>query len=260
MKRYIKIWKILIYISAQIALTSRFGAAIFILAKLIRFLFFFLLLLVLGSKTSTIAGFTLWQMVFFYVTFNLVDALAQFFLREVYRFRYYVVSGDFDYILTKPMSPLFRSLLGGSDILDIPMLILSLLFLIIAALHIGPITSLGVFMYLLLIGNAFLIAFSFHIFVLVIGILTTEVDNVLFLYRDLTQMGRVPVDIYQEPLRGFITFIIPVGIMMTFPAKALMGLISPSTFIISFLIGGVFFLVSLSLWRFSLRHYSSASS
>ena len=101
---------------------------------------------------------------------------------------------------------------------------------------------------------------SFHILVLAIGVITTEVDNTLWLFRDITQMGRFPIDIYQNPLRSFITFVIPVGVMVTFPAKAAMGLLSFNSVLISVGIGVAFLYLSIMFWRFSLKKYSSASS
>jgi ABC-2 type transport system permease protein len=125
---------------------------------------------------------------------------------------------------------------------------------------IGNLTILNFTFYILLLINAFLIATAFHIAVLALGILTTEIDNTIMLYRDITRMGTVPIDIYKEPLRGFLTFIIPVGVMMTFPAKALMGLLSAQMVIFSFLISGIFLWGSLRFWKYALKHYSSASS
>lgn len=259
-KRYLRIWWLMTIHAAHIALLSRFGAVIFILGKILRFFLFLLFVVVLVSKTKTIVGYSLWQVIFFYATFNLIDTIAQFVFREVYRFRSYVVSGDFDYFLTKPMSPLFRSLFGGSDVLDFPMLFLSLAFVVVSGLHIAEISVTQGLLYILLLLNAFFIALAFHILVLALGILTTEVDNTLFLYRDLTQMGRLPIDVYTEPIRGFLTFIIPVGIMITFPAKAFMGILSITGIIVSLFVGSMFLFFSYTFWQFSLRHYASASS
>lgn len=258
--KYLKIWWTMTKIASQIAFVSRFGAVIFILGKVLRFGFFLLFLILLISKTKAIVGYEIWQIIFFFATFNLVDTVVQLFLREVYRFRSYVVSGDFDYFLVKPISPLFRSLFGGSDVLDILMLVISVGFVIMSIFRIGNISLIGVMLYILLILNALLIATAFHIFILVIGILTTEVDNTLWLYRDITQMGRVPIDIYKEPLSGILTFIIPVGIMMTFPAKSLMGLLSIQSVIIAFLVSTVLLYISLKCWKFAISRYASASS
>ena len=49
----------------------------------------------------------------------LIDVISQFLFREVYRFRPLVVSGEFDLVLVKPVSSLFRSLAGGADVIDL---------------------------------------------------------------------------------------------------------------------------------------------
>ena len=125
-KKYFWLWWSFTSITTQIAFQSRFGAIIFLIGKLLRFAFFLFFLILLVSKTKTIAGYSLWQVIFFFATFNLIDAIPQFLWREVYRFRTYVVRGFFDYIITKPISPLFRSLFGGSDILDLFILLISI--------------------------------------------------------------------------------------------------------------------------------------
>lgn len=258
--KYLKVWWIMTIRASQVAFSSRFSALIFIVGKILRFLFFLMFIIILASKTKVISGYSIWEIIFFFATFNLVDTIAQLFLREVYRFRSYVVSGDFDYFLIKPLSPLFRSLFGGSDVLDMPMLVISIFFILFSEGKIGNVSLFGIGLYILLIFNAFLIAVAFHILVIAVGILTTEVDNTLWLYRDLTQMGRVPIDIYREPLRGILTFAIPVGIMMTFPSKALMGLLSIQSVVIALLVGVILFCGSFKLWQYAIKHYSSASS
>ncbi len=246
--------------ASQTALVSRFGAVLFIIGKILRFALFLFFLILIVHRTGGLASYSAWQVIFFYATFNLIDTIPQFFLREVYRFRSYVVSGDFDYFLAKPISPLFRSLFGGSDILDIPMLVISILFIVISIVNVGGVNLSNIFLYMLLITNAFAIALAIHIMVIAVGVLTTEVDNTIMLYRDTTQMGRIPVDVYREPVSFLITFVIPVGVMMTFPTKALMGLLSWQFIFLSLLISATLVLISLAIWRFALKNYTSVST
>ncbi len=257
---YIRLWWQLTRATTQVAFQSRFGAAVFLIGKFLRFGFFLLFIVILVTKTKGIAGYSFWQVLFFFATFNVLDSIPQFLWREVYRFRSYVLRGFFDYIVTKPVSPLFRCLFGGSDMLDLFILFVSLLFVIYAGMHINGITIGGILWYLFLVGNTLLISLSFHIFVLAVGIITTEVDNAIMLYRDLTQMGRIPIDVYQEPVRGLLTFVIPIGIMMTFPVKALMGLLSFGNIAIAGMFGITLFGFSLFFWQFALRRYASVSS
>lgn len=259
-KKYFKSWLILTSGTTQIAFQSRFGAGIFILAKLLRYLFFLFFLYVLTAKTKTIAGYSFAQVVLFYATYNLVDTTSQLLFRDVYRFRVQIINGLFDYVLLKPFSPLFKSLFGGVDLLDLPIFFLSVFFIFTSIKFIGDLSAENVIAYLFLLVNALLIALSIHILVLALGIITTSVDNAIMLYRDIVQMGRVPIELYLEPLRGIITFIIPVGIMMSFPPKALMGVLSLNYLFYAAAFSLVFLYFSFKFWQFSLKHYQSASS
>ena len=259
-KKYLKIWWISTIRVTQIALTSRVGAVMFILGKILRFAFFLMFLLILASRTNAIADYSIYQIIFIFATFNIVDTTSQLLFREVYRFRYYVVSGELDYFLTKPISVLWRCLFGGSDILDVPILLISLFFIAYSAIQLPNISPVSVILYVLLLANALIIALALHIMVLALGVLTTEIDHTIMIYRDLTQMARLPVDIYREPLRFIITFVIPVGVMMTVPAKSFFGVLPPMLFVFALAISVILLIVSLRFWRFALKNYSSVSS
>lgn len=259
-KRYLSLWLTLTNQSFMREFLDRWNAGMFLFGKLLRFIFFIIFLFALFTNSSDIGGYSKEQMIFFFLTFNLLDTTTQLFYREVYRFRPMVVSGDFDLVLTKPMSALFRALAGGADPLDFSMLFLYIGLLAYVIFQMGAITTFGVIAYLALLVNGFLIATGFHILVLALAIVTTEVDHAIMMYRDLTMMARVPVDIYQEPIRGILTFVLPIGIMMTIPPKALMGLLSPWTIIFSFVLGLLFFVLCLKAWAYALSQYISASS
>lgn len=260
MKKYFKLWLTITGRTTQIAFASRLGVVLFTFGKIIRFLFFLVFLFLLTSKTKSVAGYTIWQIILFFVTFNLVDIIAQFLWRDVYRFRSYIVSGNFDLFLSKPISPLLRSLFGGSDILDLITLIPLLGFLFYVVSQLGNVTLFHTILYLLLVCNALLIALALHIFVLALGVVTTEVDNAIWMIREITQLGRIPVNVYPKPVSLFFTYVLPVAAMITFPAQALLGILSWQGVIVSFLFSGVLLLLSLKSWNSALKQYASASS
>ncbi len=259
-RRHFRVWLKLTGYSFMTMLTTQFSFVLFLIGKILRFTLFFIFLYIVINKTKVLVGYNFTQIAFFVLTYNFIDTGVQLLFREVYRFRPQVVSGNFDLILVKPINPLLRSLAGGADVIDLFMEVPFLLGIIYLAGNLGAISVWNIIIYSLLVVNAFLIATAFHIAVLALGILTTEIDNTIMIYRDLTRMGSVPVDVYQEPLRGFITFVIPIGVMMTFPAKALMGLLSFWAIITSLLIGCLLILISLKFWGYALSRYSSASS
>ena len=258
-KYYTKIWLLMCRNSFMGFLYRKTGFVIFLTGKVLRFSMYFVFLFFLLKGTDTLAGYNLNQTLFFFVTFNLVDVVSQFLFRQVYGFRSLIVSGDFDLVLIKPASALFRSLFGGADIIDLVTIPPLLVVLFVVGKSLNP-TFVSLVSYILLVSSSLVIATAFHIIVLALGIITLEIDHTVMIYRDITNLGKYPVDIYKEPLRGAITFVVPVGIMMTFPAKAFLGILTPLGMLLSFGFAVGLFYLAINFWKVALRRYTSASS
>lgn len=256
---YGKIWLIMSRNSFLIMLSQKKILFLFLFGKILRFGFFIAFLYFLVTGADDIAGYNVQQTIFFFLTFNVIDVFAQFLFREVYRFRPLLISGDFDLVLLKPFNSLFRVLLGGADIIDLITIPPIIAAVILVGKTLGP-TQVEVFYYLLLIINGLIIAAAFHIAVIAMGIITLEIDHTIMIYRDITNLGRFPIDIYKPPLKGIITYLIPVGIMITLPAKAFMGLVSVRGIFWSFVLGVFVLFLSVKFWNIALRKYTSASS
>lgn len=260
MKRYLKIIKQYSLNSIKISLEHKGSAVLFLFGKLLRFGMSALFIYFLLSKTTFLAGYTLTQTMLFYVTYSLIDSITQQLFREVYRFRPLIISGDFDTVLVKPVHPFVRVLVGGFDILDILPTILYVGLSTYLITLIPGLDAAEILWYVLLVCNGLLIATAFHIMVLALGIFSTEVDHTIMIYRDITRLGAFPIDIYSEPLKSVLTFVIPIGIMVSFPVKSVLGILSPNLVIISFGIGLLFLTISIMMWQASLAKYQSASS
>ena len=248
----LKIIKIYFTNALQQSLASPIVFWMLFVSKLLRYGLFLFFIYLTTVQIKSLGGYSPIQMLVFYLCFNVVDTLGQMLFREVYRFRPLIISGGFDMVLVKPLSPLIRVLLGGPDLID-----MGILFICIAALAFIHALNLH---FILLAINSILISAAFHILVLTLGVLTTSVDHLIMFYRDMTSLVRVPVDFYTQPLRFVITFVVPLGIMYTFPAKALMGLLNIQTIVLSFIGGVVALLFAIKIWNISLKHYQSASS
>ncbi len=233
---------------------------IFLFSKIVRYGMFIAFLYLLFNGVSSVRGYSREQMLMFYLVFNIIDTIGQLMFREVYRFRPLVVSGGFDAVLTKPFSPIIRSLFGGPDFIDLGLLVIIVSVAVyIARTFIHP-TPVQTLLFLAMIINSLLITTAFHILVLGVGIITFSVDHLVMIYRDLTALMRIPVDMFTDPMRSLLTFVIPMGIMFTFPAKVLLGILNWQLILISFLFGVVSLFLSLKFWNYSLRQYQSASS
>ncbi|MBI2444415.1 MAG: ABC-2 family transporter protein [Candidatus Magasanikbacteria bacterium] len=259
--KYLRVWKQLTNCAFSTYASNRIESATFLAAKLMRFGFLGLMIISLFRFTATFAGYTRYEALLFFLTFNLVDVLSQALFRGIYLFARDVNRGNFDFALTKPVSPLFLSLLRLTDILDIIFLIpiIGLLLYVITQLAI-PITVAMMLRFIFFLAVGFIISVSIHILSAVMTLWTLESDNVIWFYRRATVVGAFPPEILAPGWQLFFTFVLPIILMMSFPAKALLGILTPPQTFTALAVAAFFFGGSLLLWRASLKHYSSASS
>ncbi len=261
MKRLMKIWLILASITAQPELLNFYEGIIFLFGKTFRFLFFFVFLFVILSASKTMAGYDRNQVIFFFLVFNLVDIISQFLFRGVYNFRQLVISGDFDIHLIKPVPSFFWPIFGWTDIFDFFTLVPLWAYFVWFTVTNSLFASLGsVLVFILLLANSIFLSFSIHLFVSAVCVLTTEIDHLIMVYRDFEGMGRFPTDIYQKGIQYFLTFTVPVVILVTVPAKAFLGLLSIQWVFLALGLSGAFFIGSFLFWNYAISKYSSASS
>lgn len=261
MKKYIRIWWRLAVMSLLAQLSYRLGSVGFLAGKLVRLLFFFAYIVAIFTHTKTLAGYTLVETVLFFLTFNLVDITAQIFFRGIYGARRAVVEGDLDYYLVQPCNSLFRMACTTVDFLDIVTMVPVLVMVAEAIRRIPQETSpASIALFFLLTLNGVAIAFAIHVVVAALAVRTQELDNTIWLYRDMMFLGKFPADIYNRPLQRVLIFLIPIAVMTTFPAKALLGRLDWSWIAYAFTFATVCVAGSLWLWNDALRRYTSVSS
>lgn len=237
---------------------QRAAIVLFTVGKVVRFAFFGFFIYHLLNNSKLLAGYSLTETMIFFLTYNVIDSVTQLLFRQVYRFRPLVITGELDLILVKPFHPFLRVLVGGIDILDVLPTVLSLGLLGVFVFQLEPLTVWNILAYMGLFINALVLGTSFHIVVLALGILTTGVDHTIMIYRDITRMAALPVDIYREPLRTILLFVIPVGLMITVPVKGLLGIISVEFILLCLMFSAVVLLLSLWTWDYALKKYQSA--
>lgn len=87
-----------------------------------------------------------------------------------------------------------------------------------------------------------------------------DLQNLDVVVVGLLDMARYPASAFPEPVRGVILTVIPVALITTVPAEALLGRLTLPNAALSLVISGVVFFASIAAWKLALRHYTSASS
>lgn len=257
MRKYLIIWLRTSLASVQGVLTHRGGAGLFLVGKFIRFGLFIFFLQVLQQRLTSVGGYGFSELLTFFLMFNILDMVGQIFFRGIYWFRNQVVSGEFDFALIQPVSALFRVLTQHTDVLDVPLMVVVMVVLARQPLDWwGRNGAMG----LIALVSGMVIVVAIHIVVAALGVMTTEVDHTIMIYRDVAQMARLPIDIYTDWIRAVLTFVVPIGVAFTFPAKALLGLLTWPVVAVSMVGAMVTLWMTLKLWNYALKQYASASS
>jgi ABC-2 type transport system permease protein len=170
-------------------------------------------------------------------------------------------SGAFDYVLLKPVDSQFMVSTAGYE----PQKVIDLVGAIILATYalsmrgVWPTAGqVGVGVLLLICGV--LAMYSLWIICAAASFWVVRLDNLIYLLMAIFDTARWPIHVFRGAWRFIFTFIIPVAIMTTFPAMALLGQLSARTTLLT--VGGslAMLVVSRVIWRAAIRNYTSASS
>ena len=261
LKYYFKIWYLLGTTALQVNFANRGTNMLFFIGKLFSLVMSLVFLFVLKNTVAAVGDYTTDQMVIFFLVYLWIDTITQAIFRGVYSFGQFVRNGNFDFELMKPVSPLFKALMGQPDINDVFFLVPTFLVTLYVLQHLDvTFTIAGTLLFIALFLNGIVIATSLHILVLAFTILTTDVDGIMWMYKDFLRLGQFPVSIYREAMRFALFFIVPIGMMITIPGEVLLNHKPTYTIFTAFGMSALFLVISFGVWRWSLRKYTSASS
>lgn len=104
------------------------------------------------------------------------------------------------------------------------------------------------------------VLYAFWILTISAAFYVVRIDNLTYLFDAVFDFGRWPIDVFRGFLSVIFRFVIPLAVMTTYPAEALLGRLDLTTFVASLAAATAFFVVSRAVWLRSLRAYGSASS
>lgn len=170
-------------------------------------------------------------------------------------------TGSFDYVLLKPVDA--QALMSASRFE--PWKVIELVAAVALAVYAFvvrgdaptlPDLALGVTLF----ATGVLAMYSLHVICAAASFWVVRLDNLTFLIGAIFDTARWPVQVFRGAWRVIFTFVIPVAVMTTFPAMALLGTLERDTALAT--IGGsiALFVVGRLLWRGAIRNYTSASS
>jgi ABC-2 type transport system permease protein len=170
-------------------------------------------------------------------------------------------TGTLDFVLIKPADAQFlvsTSRFAPWKIFDI---LASVAMVIVAFHRMGRSPDAHhVALALAMLVAAVLVLYSIWILVVCAAFWVVRLDNLSYLFSSIFDAARWPLNVFPGVWRVVFTFVIPLGLMTTYPAQAILGsLETPKA--LAALTGALAFAVMARLiWRRAIGHYTSASS
>ena len=112
----------------------------------------------------------------------------------------------------------------------------------------------------LLLVAAILILYALWILVISAAFHVVRVDNLAYLFASLFDAARWPASVFRGAARFIFTFVVPLALMTTLPAEALLDRLDLRGVLTA--LGGAVLFAALArfVWLRSIRRYTSASS
>ena len=179
-----------------------------------------------------------------------------------HRLERYVVNGDFDRILLKPINPLLLLLMSDIDDDGFGDLIAGILILGYASNALSVVWTLQSIILLIsaVIGGVLIIfsitlLFSTATFWIVKSAMLSEILYPLMRFIDF------PIDIYNPFIIFILTFVLPFGFINYYPAQLFLGKgVWMYTAYLTLIVGLIVFVIAYTAWKFGIKNYTSTGS
>ena len=256
LKRYL-----LLYVTREMSFKGNF--LLWIVVELLWFGLQLSFVGVLFRQTQVVGTWNQWQMVMLVGASNFIQQVYQaFFLTNCTNLSELIRTGKMDFLLLLPVNTRFIVSLRQVDLGAFINALFGLCVMIYAAaklqLHPGLLTVLG-FGCLCFVGV--LIHYSLMFMLAAIGFWTVRAQGIVWGYYNLFNIARMPDEAFHGVFKAMFTFALPVLLVSNVPVCLLADkLVSPAALLSLLALGLVWAAISEWFWRFSLRHYTSASS
>lgn len=262
MKKYLKIGLSLLNISAKRYLENRVNTFGSILATWVGLLIYILFIDAIFMHTPSLNGWAKSEAIFLLGVSRLFLALFSTFVQRSLNFLpRFIQEGNLDMILTKPAKSQFLVSLRLTRPFNI-LEALSGLAVCFYALNTSnySISLINILFLILGLIMGYLILYSLYMMIATLSFWISPFNSIATVFGLATQPLPLPTNIYGKAVSFFITFIIPLGLMVTLPVQFFYGKTPYYLILISAIFAFCLLYLSAKFWNFGLKHYTSASS
>lgn len=219
-------------------------------------------LIVLYSTRHEVAGWTAPQALVVMAYFMAIHAVIEGMISPslvdlVERIR----TGAFDYVLLKPVDA--QAMVSASryepwKIFELIGSVIVLCYAVPRLAHTPSLAEAGLGALLFVTGV--IATYALWIICAAASFWVVRLDNLMYLLSAIFDTARWPVQVFSGAWRFVFTFVVPIAVMTTYPAMALLGLLDARTALATIAGALALLVISRLIWRTAIRSYTSASS
>lgn len=215
------------------------------------------------TQINALQGWSFNEMLFLAGFGGLVVFTHNVFMFNIYRLGDdYILTGDFDRFLVRPLSPLFQ--IYADDIRDnnMPKVVANIALIIYAAVQLGLTVTFTklVYGFASFVSGVMVVAAVYLLFATTAFWTGTSRNAIWLLFR-ISDFRKYPFDIFGLAIQVMLVTLVPLAFASFFPAAFLLDkpgfefwkMVTP-------FVGPLFLFVAWKYWRFGLSRYSSTGS
>ncbi|MGG6312620.1 ABC transporter permease [Paenibacillus macerans] len=264
LRSWLRLYRLLIRTSVKSRMQYKFNFMLgSVLAALIQISEFLMVAIVL-DRFGAIQGWSVYEIGYLFAVMTLSKTLYRTFADEVHHLERYLVGGDLDQLLTRPLPVLlalmpqnFRLMLG--EVLQGGFILCWSLGAMILSGQVG--WSAAVWTpFVILTGAAIL--FSIGLATATLGFWTTRITELQNITEDAARTAaQYPLTLYPKWMSSLLLFAIPVGFVNYVPSLFILrGEIGPWILAATAGVAVICLAASLRFWRFGITKYQSTGS
>ncbi|KDE50311.1 MULTISPECIES: ABC-2 family transporter protein [Geobacillus] len=219
-------------------------------------------LLVVFGHTTLLHGWSRDEILFIYGFFLVPYAVFGAFFNLWDFNERYIVQGEMDRVLTRPLNSLFQIVLERMELESLLGAVPGLIIMLYA----GSRLSLSfhwydVFVFILLVIGGVLIYAGIFISLATISFFADARTSIMPMMYNISSYGRYPIDIYHRVIRYILTWVLPFAFVGVYPASYFLDKEEWYGYVFfTPVVGAVCFAVSVMLWNAGVRRYRGTGS
>ena len=221
-----------------------------------------IMLAAIFSRIPHLQGWQFHQVLFIYGFSQLPLSFFYLFGSSLNSVNHLILDGALDQFLVRPVDPLFQILAQDLGIQQLSGLVASTAIIGYAAWHLGLVIAWWQpLAFILFVYGGTAIYFGLALIFASLSFWYPERTGFVWPVMSAGDFAQYPITIYDQPIRLFITWVLPFAFTAFFPATLLMGIttFAPYAWATPFIGTGIL-LIGYRIWQQGLKNYSSTGS